>query len=156
MQLGSCDIAIAPATEAEREWCARLMASTDPWLTLGRGFEDCLERCRRPGYLLLVARRDGRPCGFVLLHPYGVAGSPYIASIATAPEARGQGVGTALLAHAEGCFPEARHMFLCVSSFNARARRLYQRHGYRAVGELKDHVVQGQSEILMHKRLERP
>ena len=131
------------------------MASTDPWITLGRGFEDCLARCRRMDYILLLARSGGQPCGFVLLDPCGVAGSPYIASIATAAQLRGQGVGSALLAGAEDWFPEARHMFLCVSSFNARARQLYERRGYVVVGELKDYVVPGASEILMHKKLER-
>ena len=69
---------------------------------------------------------------------------------------RGTGVGSALLIHAEQYFPEARHIFLCVSSFNARARQLYERRGYTAVGELKDYVIEGASEILMHKRLVRP
>jgi ribosomal protein S18 acetylase RimI-like enzyme len=131
------------------------MASTDPWVTLGRSFEDCLARCRRAEYVVLVARRAGQALGFVLLHPSGVAGSPYIASIATAEDARGSGVGSALLAHAEEYFPEARHIFLCVSSFNTRARQLYERRGYIAAGELKDYVIDGASEILMHKRLVR-
>lgn len=48
---------------------------------------------------------------------------------------------------------EARHLFLCVSSFNARARSFYERRGYQAVGELEDYVIEGASEILMHKRL---
>ena len=30
-----------------------------------------------------------------------------------------------------------------------------QGHGYTAVGELKDHIIDGASEILMHKRLRR-
>ena len=150
------DLSIGPATEPEREWCARLMASTDPWVTLGRKFEDCLARCRRPEHAVLVARRAGHACAFLLLHPTGVAGSPYIACIATAPDARGVGIGSALLTHAEQYLPEARHIFLCVSSFNTRARQLYERRGYTAVGELKDYVIPGASEILMHKPLVRP
>jgi ribosomal protein S18 acetylase RimI-like enzyme len=132
------------------------MASTDPWVTLGRNLEDCLARCRRTEFVVLVARLEGSACGFVLLHPTGVAGSPYIATIATAAEVRGSGVGSELLAHAERYFPKARHIFLCVSSFNTRARRLYERRGYIAAGELKDYVIEGASEILMHKRLVRP
>lgn len=134
-------------------WCARLMASTDPWLTLGRTYEDCLARCGHPEYTLLVASEDGVRLGFVLLHPRGVAGSPYIASIAVSADARGRGVGSALLARAETFFAGSRHMFLCVSSFNEAARRLYERQGYEAVGELADYVIDGASETLMHKRL---
>jgi ribosomal protein S18 acetylase RimI-like enzyme len=47
-------------------------------------------------------------------------------------------------------------MFLCVSSFNDGARRLYERLGYIRVGQLPDYIVDGASEILMHKRLDRP
>jgi ribosomal protein S18 acetylase RimI-like enzyme len=86
-----------------------------------------------------------------------VAGSPYLASIAVDPGARGRGVGSALLAFVEQRFrPAHRHLFLCVSSFNDRARRLYERQGFRVAGEFPDYVIDGASEILMHKRLDRP
>ena len=150
------DIAIDPASDADREWSANLMASSEPWLTLGRDFATCLASCRNPQFVVLMARRAGARCGFLLLHPAGVAGSPYIASIATIAAARGQGVGSALLDAAEGWFPEARHMFLCVSSFNLRARQLYERRGYTKAGEFPEYIIAGASEILMHKRLVRP
>lgn len=148
---------IAKATDAEREWCAELMAGSEPWITLGRGLEQCRAACRHPEHLLLVAHAEGAPCGFILLHPRGVAGSPYIASIAVAEVFRRRGVGTRLLEYAEAHFAgAARHIFLCVSSFNERARRLYERHGYSVIGELKDYLIDGASEILMHKRLVLP
>lgn len=132
------------------------MSTSEPWLTLGRGFETCLARCSGPQYVVLLARLDGERVGFLLLHPTGVAGSPYIAAIATSEPVRGQGVGSALLDAAEGWFTEARHIFLCVSSFNQQARKLYERRGYIQRGELPDYVIEGASELLMHKRLVRP
>ena len=147
------DVTIDLAGAADLPWCAQLMASSDPWLTLGRGFDVCLARCRAPEFVVLVARADGEPCGFILLHPTGLAGSPYIAAIATAASVRGQGVGSQLLDAAGRWFPQARHIFLCVSSFNTRARQLYERRGYTQVGEFPDYVISGASEILMHKRL---
>jgi len=45
------------------------------------------------------------------------------------------------------------NIFMCVSSFNQGARRLYQRLGYTVVGELSDYIVQGHSEILLRKTL---
>lgn len=146
-------IEIGEATAAEREWCARLMASSEPWITLGRGYQVLLPAAVDPEYVVLVARRGGAPCGFVRIHPHGVAGSPYVASVAVAEDARGRGIGRALLDATEAGFPKARYVFLCVSSFNTRARELYERHGYRLVGELPDYVVDGYSELLMAKRL---
>lgn len=112
-----------------------------------------MTRIRRPELIPLTARVAGNLGGFVLLHPTGLAGSPYIASIAVAEEARSQGLGAELLRAAESRFPDARHIFLCVSSFNRRARQLYERCGYTAVGELPGYVIEGASEIVMHKRL---
>lgn len=144
---------IGEATAEERLWAGRLMASSEPWITLGRGEDACRAAALDPEYVTLVARAKGAPVGFARLHPRGVAGAPYLASIAVEPAARSEGVGTALLEAAERRFEGARWMFLCVSSFNGRARTLYERHGFRAVGELSDYVVDGLSEILMVKRL---
>jgi [ribosomal protein S18]-alanine N-acetyltransferase len=71
-----------------------------------------------------------------------------------AAEARGLGVGQQLLGFAERRYSSARHIFLCVSDFNTRARALYERFGYALVGELKDYAAPGHSELLMHKVLE--
>lgn len=141
------------ATEEDREWSARLMASMDPWLRLGRNYEERLAKCGHPEYTLLIAESGQGRAGCALLHPRGVAGSPYLASIAVTPEERGAGAGTALVAYAEEYYEGARFMFLCVSSFNPRARALYERLGYELVGELKDYAMEGASEFLMMKRL---
>ncbi len=147
-------IEIRSGTEDERDWAAGLMAKTEPWITLGRGLDACLKTTHNPDFLFIVGCVRGMPLGFVLLHPRGVAGSPYIASIAVAEGARGSGIGRSLLEHVEGQFrSRARHIFLCVSSFNTRARALYERVGYRAVGDLEDYIIEGASETLMHKRL---
>ena len=117
--------------------------------------EDCLARVSHPEYVLLVARTGSAAGGFILLHPRGVAGSPYVASIAVEEGRRGRGLGTALMAAAEQRFAGARNLFLCVSSFNPRARELYERLGYTVCGELQDYVIDGASECLMRKRLVR-
>jgi ribosomal protein S18 acetylase RimI-like enzyme len=149
-------IEIGPAGDGDHEWAARLMSASEPWITLGRGLEACRDACARPGLELFLAREGGAAVGFVLVHPRGLAGSPYVASIAVAPQARGQGVGRRLLGHVEDRFrPGARHLFLCVSSFNAAARRLYEREGFTAVGLLEDYVIDGAAEVLMHKWLRR-
>lgn len=130
------------------------MAASEPWVTLGRTVETCSAICSHPQHELFVARAEGRPLGFILLHPAGAMGSPYVRSVAVAPEARGKGLGTRLMAFAEERYQgQARHIFLCVSSFNPRARQLYERLGYQVVGELKDYILRGASELLLHKWL---
>ena len=146
-------IRIAAAAPEDYEWCAGVMASTEPWITLRRDLAGCREALSRPGTELFVAREGDSPVGFILLAPYGLAGSPYIASIAVAAEARGRGVGSQLLRFAEQHYAERGHLFLLVSSFNERAQQLYRQHGYEFVGELKDYVVPGHSELIFHKRL---
>jgi len=151
------DLAVSEATEAEREWAASVMAASDPWLTLRRGLDACREACFRPGYLLLVARNGETPCAFALIHPRGLAGAPYLASFGVAPAFRGAGVGAFLLEACERHFASTSpHFFLCVSSFNPRARAFYERHGFRQVGEFPDYVIEGASEILLYKRRVQP
>ncbi len=39
---------IRRATSSDREWCARLMAASDPWLTLGRNLQATRAQLKRP------------------------------------------------------------------------------------------------------------
>ncbi len=147
-------IHVSNATEEERDWAASLLAGSEPWTTLGVTLDQCRKNCHDPEYQVFVVRLDERLCGAVILDPRGVAGSPYIKSIAVAPDLRGRSIGAALMHFAEDLFREqARHLFLCVSSFNTRARSFYERLGYRSVAEFPDYIIQGASEILMHRRL---
>jgi len=124
-------------------------------ITLGRNLDSCQDALHRPGTELFVARNaeNDQPIGFLLVALHGLAGSPYIASIAVAAEMRSQGIGSELLRFAEKRFAERAHFFLLVSSFNQKAQQLYLRQGYKRVGELKDYCVPGQSEIIFLKGL---
>ena len=145
---------IAPATDLEREWAARLMAGSDPWIRLGRDLEKCRAVCGDREDLLYIAHLKGEACGFLLMRRRGVAGAPYIVSLAVREDLRGTGVGSRMLEFAEDFFRgESRHIFMCVSSFNGRARQLYERLGFETVGEFKNYIVEGESEFLLWKRL---
>lgn len=148
-------IRISAAAQDDFAWCAALMASSDPWITLGRGPDLCLAALNRPGTDLFVARKveDDRPVGFILVSAYGLAGSPYIASIGVAEVLRGQGVGSQMLRFAEQHFAGRAHLFLLVSSFNQKAQKLYQQMGYRCVGELSNYCIPGHAELILHKDL---
>jgi [ribosomal protein S18]-alanine N-acetyltransferase len=139
------------ATSSEAEECARLMSCSEPWLTLGRSYEASLRVVQDPTREVYVAR-DGRGlAGFLILCMTG-AFVGYIQTVCIHPDRRGQGLGSRLIEFAEArILKESPNVFMCVSSFNHGARRLYQRLGYQVVGELTDYLVEGHSEILLRK-----
>jgi len=136
---------------ADREWAARLMAASEPWLTLGRGRDDALRLLKDRAKECYLVRCGGERAGFLVLDLNGPLGG-YLQTIGIAPEMRGCGVGTAALRWAERhVFASQENLLLCVSSFNRRAAALYRRLGYGTVGRLRDYVVAGHDEILMRK-----
>jgi [ribosomal protein S18]-alanine N-acetyltransferase len=138
-------------TDAEAEACARLMAESEPWLTLGRSYQASLGIVRDPNREVYTARDEDGVAGFLILCMTG-AFVGYIQTIAIQPDRRGRGLGSRLIDFAERrILAESPNVFMCVSSFNHDARRLYERLGYHVVGELTDYIVQGHSEILLRK-----
>ena len=147
-------IEIHPADEKEKIMAAHLLAGSEPWITLRISLDQCIKNCNNPGFQVYMAYSDKQPAGVIIIDPRGVAGSPYIKSVAVYPEFRNKGIGAALLSFTEDLFRgTSKYLFLCVSSFNLRAQKFYEKHGYKVVGELKDYVIEGASEILIHKRL---
>lgn len=71
---------IREATHQDREWAARLMAGSEPWIRLGRGYDACLAACCARDDELYIGWMDTFPCAFVLVRPRGV-----VCSIMTAP-----------------------------------------------------------------------
>lgn len=79
-------------------------------------------------------------------------GFPYLHIIAVKQEFRGRGVGKTLLAFFEDAvFPKDSKAFLVVADFNPDAKRLYERLGYRQVGEIPGLYKDGVTEYLMMK-----
>lgn len=130
---------------------ARMMAASDPWITLGRGEAACRALLERPGLEAYGAWWQGGLVGVLVLNLQGPFPG-YLQAICVDPTHRSRGLGADLVAFAEArVFQEHPNVFLCVSGFNARARAFYARLGYREVGELPDFVVAGQSEVLLRK-----
>jgi ribosomal-protein-alanine N-acetyltransferase len=139
--------------EDDARACARLMAGSEPWLTLGRSYETSLAVLGDPSREVYLARDKGELAGFLILCMTG-AFVGYIQTVLVHPDRRGQGLGSKLVEFAERrILSEFPNVFMCVSSFNEDAHRLYERLGYRVVGELSDYIVQGHSEILLRKTL---
>ena len=139
------------AGESEARFCAGFMVASEPWLTLGLTFEQVLQRLSDPTREIHVAIRETQVIGVLILFLAGPLNG-YIQTIAVHPDWRCRGIGTQMIQWAEErIFRQSPNVFLLVSSFNAHAQELYERLGYRRVGELPDFVKTGCSEILMRK-----
>ncbi|HSC36335.1 MAG TPA: GNAT family N-acetyltransferase [Chitinophagaceae bacterium] len=133
--------------------CAEMMCASDPWKTLQRDSKACREALRGDYKEVYVIIRGDELLGFAVLQMVG-AFKGYIQSICIAPDVRGQGLGSTLLKYCEErIFEECPNVFICVSSFNTDAARLYYRAGYQKAGELTDFLVPGHSEILLRKSI---
>jgi [ribosomal protein S18]-alanine N-acetyltransferase len=137
----------------EAEGCARRMADSEPWMTLRRDYEASLKMLTDPSREAYLAIVSSQMVGFVVLMMEG-AFVGYIQSVYTAPEWRGRGIGSQLMSFAERrILSEIPNVFVCVSSFNKGALQLYERLGYKVIGELKNYIVSGHSEILLRKTI---
>lgn len=133
------------------EVCARMMERSEPWITLGRGYQAGLSMLRDAGRERHIAVVDGAIAGFLVLAMSGALVG-YLQTICVAEQARGKGIGRALMAFAEAlAFARHPNLFLMVSDFNRAAQRFYERLGYERVGELRDYLIAGHSEVLMRK-----
>jgi ribosomal-protein-alanine N-acetyltransferase len=133
--------------------CARMMADSEPWISLQRDYDASMQTLTSPGKEVYVAACGRQILGFIILNMQG-GFIGYIQSIGVAPEWRSRGIGRRLAAYAEErIFREAPNVFICVSSFNPGAQRFYSSLGYEAIGELKDFIVRGHSEILLRKTI---
>ena len=137
--------------QAEAQICARMMSTSEPWVTLGRTYEAALEIILDPSREVFLLRSDAGVAGFAILCMTG-AFVGYIQTVCIDAGQRGLGLGSKLIEFAEGhILSEWPNVFMCVSSFNQEARKLYARLGYQVVGELTDYIVPGHSEILLRK-----
>jgi len=129
------------------------MAASEPWISLQRDFSASLRSLSSPEKEIHVAAQGADILGFIVLNLHG-GFVGYIQSICVAPQWRGRAVGRKLVTFAEErVFREYPNLFICVSSFNHRAQRFYRKIGYTVVGELKDFIVDGHSEILLRKSI---
>jgi diamine N-acetyltransferase len=78
---------------------------------------------------------------------------PYLELLALLPKAQGQGIGARILTwfEQEALKAGARNLWVCASSFNTRALRFYERHGFEQAATLPGLVADGYDEILLRK-----
>lgn len=141
------------AGEDEIKTCARMMASSEPWVTLQRDYETAVVNLSMPSKEIYVATIADQIAGFIVLNMQGAL-TGYLQTICVAPDYRSKGIGRRLIAFAEErVFRDSPNLFLCVTSFNEGAQRFYKSLGYEMIGVLKDYVIAGYDEFLMRKTI---
>ena len=140
-------------SSADAQWAASTMAASEPWVTLGVGYEPSLRLLSSDTRERYLARVSGEPAGFLVISMQG-AFVGYVQLLGVAPEFRGHGVGRSLIEFAEQrIFRDTPNVFICVSDFNQDAQAFYARLGYQRVGELTDFIIAGHAEILLRKTI---
>ena len=145
MTIESSDI-LPLSREHEAASCVDLLLASEPWITLGLRREAALSTLMDPACEAHVVRDGQGVAGFVTLDMHGPLRG-YVQILCVRPDCRGKGIGSALLRWSEErIFRESPNVFICVSSFNSGARRLYERLGFAHVATFTDMWVPGHDE----------
>ena len=150
MKSGELVICVTHDNEVMKH-CAMMMAVSDPWITLGMDYYQCLAAFDGLCKEVYVARYENELAGFVVLQVCG-SFKGYIQTICVKEQFRGCGFGKKILAFCESRILElSPNIFICVSGFNTGAIKLYQSQGFKLVGELTDFIKEGFTELLLRK-----
>jgi ribosomal-protein-alanine N-acetyltransferase len=131
--------------------CAGIMVDTDPWITLGIDYDNCLKAFGGSFREVFVVRNEAEIIGFVIMQPQGTF-KGYIQTLAIHKNYRSEGYGAQLVRFCEERILQySPNIFICVSSFNGGALHLYKKLGFELIGELKDFIKPGFTELLLRK-----
>lgn len=131
--------------------CALMMQSSDPWITLAMDYQQCLLSFDGPFKEIYVAEYGDHIAGFLILQTCGTF-KGYIQTLCIGESYRGKGLGTKILEFCEERILKiSPNIFICVSSFNTGALKLYYQFGFKLVGELPGFVKEGFTELLLRK-----
>jgi [ribosomal protein S18]-alanine N-acetyltransferase len=145
-------IEIVQTTQPEDiEQCAQLLCISEPFTTLKFDINRCRQSMEGNIKEVYLAKHNEVIAGFVVLQIAGALRG-YIQTICLKPEYRNKGIGSQLIKFSEERILKiSPNVFMCVSSFNYQAQKLYYRLGFEKVGEFKDHILRGYDEYLLRK-----
>ena len=143
---------IIPMMRSHIRACDAIAAVSEPWQTLNERI-DFLKYIRLKQ--AFVCLPGDEPAGFVIFTPEPVfARGGYLRAIGVDAAMRRRGIGRMLLDFAEGMTARrSPNLYLCVSSFNRKARAFYRSLGYTRVGKLPGLIIPDASEHIFWKRL---
>lgn len=131
--------------------CARMMSKSDPWITLNIDYDQCIRAFEGLSKEVYIVEIENLIAGFVILQTGGTF-KGYIQTICIDEDYRGIGFGKQLLQFCEDRILNiSPNIFICVSSFNKGAIRLYEEFGFKLIGKLDNFVKDGFTELLYRK-----
>ena len=141
------------STQVEKTDCAKIMAVSEPWITLGMSMDHLVNTMNDPLNEVYAAFLEEEIIGTMVIQTKG-AFSGYLKSIAVKPDWRGHKLGERMMAFIEKeIFSTCANLFLCVSSFNQEAQKFYLNLGYEEIGIIENYLVEGHDELLMRKTI---
>jgi [ribosomal protein S18]-alanine N-acetyltransferase len=148
------DLTISLTTSPEDfSVCAAMMSATDPWISLKMNRDLCMMAFDGPCKEIYVIRVQNYIAGFIIIQTGGTF-SGYIQTICIGEKYRGRQLGTKLLQFAEKRILKfSPNVFICVSSFNKGAIKLYYEFGFKLIGKLDNFVRDGFDELLLRKTI---
>ncbi len=156
--MNSADIEIAPFAASDRAACAAVLAKLPEWFGFARANEAYIAAL---GTLpTWVARRDGAIAGFIALEQQ-TAVSAEIHVLAVAPEQHRGGIGSALIAEAEGWLRARGKQFVYLLTLGpsdpdanyARTRAFYAARGFAPLFESTAFWGEAQPALVLVKTL---
>lgn len=117
--------------------------------------KDFLTDSINKGELYIYKNEYNEILAFMRLDSVGMLSKfPLLRCIGVKPAYRSKGIGKKLLRHFE-CISQnnSDKVFLCVSDFNEKAKKLYMESGYQEVGYIKNLYKPGINEYIMCKTL---
>jgi ribosomal-protein-alanine N-acetyltransferase len=120
-------------------------------MTLDMNYDQCLKAFDGSSKEIYVLLLYNEITGFVIIQTTG-SFAGYIQTICISKDFRGKGYGKKLLEFCEERILKiSPNIFICVSSFNKGAIKLYYDFGFKLVGELDNFVKEGFTELLLRK-----
>lgn len=153
----SADLGEASLVPLQSKDCARLaevIVAMPPWSVMNYPADAMRSFLEASGDTVSRYRLEqrGEDGGIVSIR-YPWLKGPYLELLALLPNFQGKGLGTNILRwiERETVRLEARNLWVCASSFNHGALRLYEGYGFQRVATLPGLVVDGYDEILLRK-----
>ena len=131
---------------------AKMMAISDPWFTLQFDENRCRQAFDGDCKEIFTIWQNEQIAGFVILQMCGTFRG-YIQTLFLAKQFRGKGLSIKVLEFCQQyIFQKSPNMFICVSSFNLRAKEIYEKFGFEQIGVMKDFLRKDFDEVLLWKR----